>query len=264
MTTAAPSTKAPPSAAGGVTVWPVVNTFRILRYLIQSGAPERSVDVARHLSINPSTCFNILRTLVAEEVIDFDPLSKTYSSGQGLARLVDQMMLPGQRLELALPLLHRLAVDFGVTATLWRRLGEDRIVLVSSESSPTELHIDMPAGQRLPILMGASGRLFAGRLGLSETQLREAFDKLRWARPLGFDTYQREVEFGQRHGWAIDDGYFATGVLAIAAPVCDRSGGISFTVSTVMIRGAHDQTQIDAIGAAVSDLGRQLEAILFY
>lgn len=246
-----------------VTVKPVVNAISILRYLTHTGAPERAADIARHLSINSSTCFNILRTLVAEDVVDFNPLSKTYSAGLGLARLVEQLVTRGQRLQLAAPLMHDLAAEFGVTVTLWRRLGTDRIVLVSSESSPTNLHITMPTGQRLPILMGASGRLFTGRLGLTDEQLRLEFDQIRWARPISFDTYLREVKQASRRGWASDDGYFSNGVLAIAAPVCDQTGHIAFTVSTVMIRGGCDEAKVSVIGEAVRDLGHRLQAILF-
>ena len=252
------------SASGAaVIVKPVSNAIRILRHLTQTGAPERAADVARHLSINPSTCFNILRTLVAEEVVDFNALSKTYSAGLGLTRLVEHLVTQGQRLQLATPLMHELAARFGVTVTLWRRIGIDRMVLVSSESSPTDLHIGMPAGQRLPILMGASGRLFTGSLGLSDEQLRDEFDQLRWARPLSFETYMREVTRAKRRGWASDDGYFATGVLAIAAPVRDPSTGISFTVSTVMIRGDRDEAAVETLGNAVRDLAQHLETVIF-
>ena len=246
-----------------VTVKPVVNAIRILRYLTHTGAPERAADIARHLAINPSTCFNILRTLVAEDVVDFNALSKTYSAGLGLAKLVEQLVTHGQRLQLALPLMRDLAAKFGVTVTLWRRMGVDRIVLVNSESSPTDMHIDMPAGQRLPILMGASGRLFVTRLGLSDEQLRAEFEVLRWARSLSFETYLREVNRARKRGWAVDDGYFATGVLSVAAPISDLSKDIAFTVSAVMIRGQRNEAQIEALGEALRDLGHQLEAVLF-
>jgi DNA-binding IclR family transcriptional regulator len=255
---------ATPRATGSVIVKPVVNAVRILRYLTQKGAPERAVDIARHLSINASTCFNILRTLVAEDVVDFNPLSKTYSAGLGLARLVEQLVTQGQRLQLAAPLMLELATRFGVTVTLWRRMGQDRIVLVHAESSPTDLHIDMPAGQRLPILMGASGRLFVGRLGLSDEALRTAFDAIRWARTLSFDTYVREVNQARRRGWAVDDGYFATGVVAIAAPVCDPSANIAYTVSAVMIRGQRDTAEVERIGEALRDLGHRLETAALF
>jgi DNA-binding IclR family transcriptional regulator len=151
----------------GVMVKPIINAIRILRHLTETATPERAADLARLLSINPSTCFNILRTLVAEEIVEFDRRAKTYSAGLGLAKLVGNMVTEGQRLEAARPLMQEFAARFGVTVTLWRRMGADRIVLVSSETSPADLRIDMAAGQRLPMLMGASGRLFASRLDLS-------------------------------------------------------------------------------------------------
>ena len=151
---------------GAVTVKPVANAIRILRHLSQSGAPERSVDIARRLSINPSTCFNILRTLVMEDVVDFNPMSKRYSAGLGLARLVGQLVTQGQRVQLVKPLLQEFAARMRVTITLWRRMGEDRIVIVSSAASPADVRIDMAEGQRFPMQMGASGRLFSTQLDL--------------------------------------------------------------------------------------------------
>lgn len=251
------------NGSAGVTVKPVVNAIRILRYLTQTAAPERAADIARHLSINPSTCFNILRTLLAEDVVDFNPMSKMYSAGLGLAKLVDQLMTQGQRIQLAKPFMEELAARFHVTVTLWRRMGTDRIVLVSSETSPTDLRIDMPAGQRLPLMMGASGRIFAGQLRLDEDQARQAFEELRWSRPLSFETYWREVTRAKRRGWAVDDGYFANGVVSVASSVQDPGGAIAFTIAAVMIRGHHDEAGLEALGGALRDTGLQLTSTLF-
>ncbi len=52
-------------------------------------------------------------------------------------------------------------------------------------------------------------------------------------------------------------------MLAIAAPVCDPSGNIAFTVSTVMIRGDRSEDKVEVLGEAVRDLGHKLEAVLF-
>lgn len=249
----------------GVIVKPVVNAIGILRYLAHKGAPERAADIARHLGINPSTCFNILRTLVSEDVVDFNSLSKTYSAGLGLARLAEQLVTQGQRVQLALPLMRELAIAHGMTVTLWRRMCDDRIVLVSSESSPTDLHIYMPVGQRLPILMGASGRLFVGQMNLSTEDLRTEFANIRWARPLSFEEYLDQVHLAQRHGWAVDEGYFSDGVLAIAAPVRDPARSIAYTVSAVMIRSQNGdaEARIKILGEALKELGTRLESVLF-
>jgi DNA-binding IclR family transcriptional regulator len=246
-----------------VSVKPVVNAVRILRHLSQSGTPERAVDVARTLGINPSTCFNILRTLVAEDVLDFDALSKTYTAGLGMARLAQQMVTQGHRLELARAPMQATAARFKVTVTLWRRLGDDRIVLMATECSPTDLRIEMVHGQRLPVLMGASGRLFAGHMGLSEDAVREVFSGIRWARPLTFDTYWREVNRAKRRGFAVDDGYFASGIVAIAAPVLNGAGDIAYTVSAVTFRNHHDEAGLEAIGLGLKELAADLESVLF-
>jgi P-type E1-E2 ATPase len=68
------------------------NAVRIMRYLSEAGSPARAITIARSLSINASTCFNILRTLALEEVVEFDPLSKTYTPGLGLTRLVENFL----------------------------------------------------------------------------------------------------------------------------------------------------------------------------
>lgn len=251
------------ASAGMTMVKPVINALHILQLLTKTGEPERAVDIARQLGINQSTCFNILRTLVSEEVVAFDSLSKTYTPGIALARLAGQVVSQGQRIEVVKPLMRELARRFSVTVTLWRPIGLDRIVLVSSEVSPADLRIDMAEGQRLPYMMGASGRFFAGQRGLDEDEMRAAFERIRWSEPLAFDTYWREVEDAKRRGYAIDDGNFARGIMAIAAPVHDRNGSIAFTVSAVMFRNQFDKAGIAELGKALNELGKKLSGMMF-
>lgn len=246
-----------------VTVKPVVNAVRILRFLSQAGAPERSVDIARQLDINPSTCFNILRTLVAEDMVEFNPMSKRYAAGLGLARLVEQFVTQGQKVQLAKPLLENFAARSRVTVTLWRRMGNDRIVIISSAACPTDVRIDMSEGQRLPIMMGASGRLFASQLDLEQPQSKEVFDKIRWGSPLSYEDYCRQVKDAAERGWSIDDGYFSIGILAVAAPVYSPFDTIDFTVSAVMFRGQRDEAGIAELGQSLRGLCHELQSVLF-
>lgn len=261
--TASETTEPADGQKGAVSVKPVSNAIRILRHLSQAGTPERSVDLARILGINPSTCFNILRTLVMEDVVDFNPLSKRYSAGLGLARLVEQFVTQGQRVQFAKPLLQDLAARLRVTVTLWRRMGADRIVIVSSAASPTDVRIDMVEGQRLPILMGASGRLFATQVDMDDAKVKEGFDAIRWARPLPMDVYRDDVALAAERGWAVDDGYFSIGILAIAAPVYTLSGTIDFTVSAVLFRGQRDEQGIEEIGRTLVEFCAELSKVLF-
>jgi DNA-binding IclR family transcriptional regulator len=100
-------------------------------------------------------------------------------------------------------------------------------------------------------------------MDLSEDETRKAFEPIRFAWPLSFETYLREVNRARRRGWAVDDGYFSAGVLAVAAPLCEPSGHLSFTVSAVMIRGQRSDAEVEVIGEALRDLGLRLEAVVF-
>src|SRR5438876_5359402 len=81
----APKRSAPPSTV----VKPVDNAIRILRYLAVIRQSSTVTIIARELKINPSTCFNILRTLVWNGVVDFDATTKSYKTGPGAIDLAN-------------------------------------------------------------------------------------------------------------------------------------------------------------------------------
>ncbi|MFN3725943.1 MAG: IclR family transcriptional regulator [Allosphingosinicella sp.] len=254
---------AKPSADKTVVVKPVSNAIRILRYLGELGSPARAINIARHLSINASTCFNILRTLVLEGIVDFDPLSKTYTTGIGLTRLVENLLTEGQRIAAIIPHMREVASEFSVTVTLWKRHGPDRIVLVKSETSPTNLRIEMAEGQHLPVLMGSTGRVIAPHLGLGNKQLKALFRTIRWQRSLSFEEYWKQVEDARERGFAVDEGYFSRGIRTMAVPVYDRAGSVTFTLVAVMVIGQHDEASIERLGAALKEQAAKLTNLLF-
>jgi DNA-binding IclR family transcriptional regulator len=262
----------PPSAANDepmsaasppVMVKPVSNAIRILRYLSHAGQPARAIQIARHLSINSSTCFNILRTLVAEGVVEFSPLSKTYSTGLGLVKLAQNTLTEGQRVSVVKPLLQELAARFGVTVSLWRRMGLDRIVLVALEHSPSDFRIHMTEGQQAPLLVGASGRAIAPHMGFDRAQIKTMFKSLRWQRPLSFETYWDEVQETRERGYAIDDGYFARGILSVGAAIPDPvTNSVQFAVTAVMFQGQYDATGVAEVGRELRSLAPRLGGLL--
>lgn len=245
-----------------VLVKPVSNAIRILKYLVEAGGPTRSVTISRALGINASTCFNILRTLVVEEIVEFDPVAKTYKVGMGLTALIGELLTEGQRVAAAAPLMAEIAARFNITVTLWKRLGGDKIVLVKSFASPADVRIEMAEGQRLPILMAATGRVMAPYLGWSLKALKASFRSLRWQAPLTFEEYWAQVEAAQARGWAVDRGYFTRGVQTVAAPVFDRAGEVTFTIVGVMLCEQYEDAALSEIGEALRDVSHGLTRAL--
>jgi DNA-binding IclR family transcriptional regulator len=246
----------------GVVVRPVVNAIAILRHLADSPGPHTATTVSRALTINPSTCFNILRTLLGEGVIDFDPVTKSYSAGHGLAKLARNLS-PDTGLQAARPLLRRIADTYRLTVCLWHRADPERIVAVLVEPVASDFRVHCRVGQRLPLLMGSAGRALGPYIGLDEPALRQAFSALRWARPISFDSYWAEMQEARALGYAIDDGHFASGLVTISAPVLDRSDNAQYAVTGLAFRSEFDADGRKALGEDLAALGRELRDIFF-
>lgn len=238
-------------ATPSVVVKPVHNAMRILRYLSQSGRPHTLTRIARDLAINPSTCFNILRTLAASHVIEFDAETKSYVTAAGVLDLAEGYLSQGGLLREAQLKMQGVAYEFAATTTLWRRAGADRLVLVALIDSIADLRVHMRLGQRMPLLVGAMGRVMAVHGGLEEAERRRRFAAIRWQTPLRFRSYQQQAEEGARRGWAIDRSNHVKGVVTVATPIFDASRGVPMVLAASMYDGSGQKALIGRIAASI-------------
>lgn len=237
----------------GKAVGAVVAAIRILRHLSEAQQPLASNRIARELGLNPSTCFNILKTLDREGVTFCDPETKRHRLGLGLVELAGSALGQLGYKDLIHPHLERLARVHGVAATLWLRSGSERVVLVDIAESGSPVKIAMSIGQRLPFLSGALGRCFAAHSGLSRAELRRHFDRVRWERPPAFDTFMEQAREAARIGYAVDAGHFAGGVTTISSPVLDAEGRPRMALSVVTFSTALDDASMAVIGRDLAD-----------
>jgi DNA-binding IclR family transcriptional regulator len=259
----APTAEREPGGVAFKTVKPVSNAIEIIRYLNKLRRPATVTQIARQLAINPSTCFAILRTLVVEGLLDFDRRAKAYEVGVGVTKLAEAALSERQRLEALKPEFRSAAERYGVTIMIWRRSGEDRMLLVSTENSSANVQIHLPTGQRLPLLLGASGRAAASHLGLGKAEIKQKFQSLRWSRPLSFEEYWRDTCVAAKRGWAVDDGYYKAGAMTVAAPVFDAVGRVSHILVAIMFCGQHEPKSVERLGSRLVLLSGELANELF-
>jgi len=221
----------------------------VLRYLIRNELPVGVSQVARELDINPSTCFNLLRTLVHENLVVFNPAKKTYSIGLGMLELTKGLTERDRILQFVRPRLAEIAQTHGVTATLWRRLNEDRVILVERADTDSAIRVYMAIGQRLPIFVAALGRCMAAHSGLSRNELRRRFESLRWQTAPDFEAYWRDVQQVTLKGYATDRDNFVKGVTTVSAPVLDASGHAVMAISAVGFSGQFTAKFLDKLAA---------------
>ena len=215
----------------------LVSGLNVLRYLVKARSPVGVTQVARDVGISPSTCFNLLRTLVQEGLVDFDSETKNYVISYGLLALTEGLYDRDYIVQFLKPQLSRIAIAHRVAATLWRRIGEDRVVLVERADAESAVRIHMTVGQRLPMFIGALGRCMAAFSGLPKDVMRRKFDALRWGDPPEFSDYWDDLEETRSRGYAIDRDNYVRGITTVAAPVLDADGKPILAVSAIGFSG---------------------------
>lgn len=244
-----------PAPAPAKPVGAVMAALAILRHLGAAAGPLRLSDITRDLDLNNSTTLNILRTLEYEGLVSLDRASKRYALAQGVVDLAAPLLTRDQRQRRLEEALNDAARDLAATVFLWRVVGEE-VELVALGEAPSAMRIAFTVGRRLPVLLGAMGRLYAGRADLSAADTRRLFDAVPWnSRPATTD-WMAEVTAGRTRGWALDHGHVNPGILGVAVPV-ELVGPIEGLVSAALFEGSHTA---DSLPGIVSRL-QQIAAI---
>jgi DNA-binding IclR family transcriptional regulator len=249
------------SASTTPTVGAVSNAVAILRRLISQDAPMGVNAVARATGISPSSCFNILKTLTAERLIDFDPVLKTYTPGAGLYALAPQGS-QNSAFARCSPQFERFAERHAVTIGLWRTTPSQRLLLVGFADSGLATRIHMTVGQRLPLLAGANGRCIASALAMNEAEIAEQFKRLRWDNPPSLKAYMKQVDETAKRGWALDDGDFLAGVTTLALAIVDRDKRPTFLLTASWFRGQRPDAEITRMAGDLQTLAKQVTGAL--
>lgn len=236
----------------------LVSGLAILRYLQKSQFPVGMTKVARDLKLNPSTCYNLLRTLVHERLANFDPATKTYSLSLGVVSLAQGAIDKEHHVRIIRPEIQRIASQFSVATALWFRSSEDRVLLVDRAESTSDVQISMRIGQRLPEFVGALGRCFAAYSSLSQDEIRSRFSKIRFKRPLNFDEWWSQVELVKKESFAVDDGYFSEGIITVAVPVFGNGETLRMAVSAIAIAAQMDAATLRALISEMLKLSNAL------
>jgi DNA-binding IclR family transcriptional regulator len=222
----------------GKPVGAVSAALRILRCLGRHAESLRLTEIVREEGLNPSTVLNILRTLEHEGLVSFDRRSKRYALDDGLAELAAPVLDRTDAGRRAGQAMAAAAQELGATVGLWRRVGHE-VELVAVAESPAAMRVAFTLGRRLPIFLGAMGRLFAARGRWTEETLASGFDAVPWARRPDYAGWRREVDAAGRREAAIDDGHVNVGILGVAVPV-ERDGPLLHVVAAALLdAGSH-------------------------
>src|SRR5271168_2975980 len=175
----------------------------VLRLLGKSDAPMGVKSIAGELGLVPSTCLHVLRALVAEEFVSFDPDTKHYSLEAGVLTLARHWLRRNRFTDLAQPVLDRIGEAFDVTMLGVHIVGLDHIIVVAVSQSGQNFQLSTQIGSRFPALISATGRCIAAFGDHSEAQLESRFATLRWDEPPTFEDWKAQVAETRTRGFAV-------------------------------------------------------------
>jgi DNA-binding IclR family transcriptional regulator len=234
----------------------------VLRLLGKSDVPLGVQSIARELGLVPSTCLYVLRALVAEEFVAFDPNTKRYALEAGVLTLARHWLRRNRFNDLVQPVLNRIGHAFDATILGVQVVGLDHIIVVAVSQSGQDIELSAQVGSRFPALISATGRCVAAFGGYSDTELETRFAALRWDQPPTFDEWKAQVAQTRRRGFAIDAGQYIAGITLVAVPVWKIRGRLAHAlvaigISSVMKRNGLPELQ-EALLSAADTLSNQL------
>ncbi|TWT10161.1 IclR family transcriptional regulator [Reyranella sp. CPCC 100927] len=234
----------------------------VLRYVAAAQTPVGVTRIARDLEINPSTCFNLLRTLVHEGLAVFDEATKTYAVGLGVLALAKGTLEQVSYIAMVRPHLREVAMNHHVTCTLWHVMRGERVVLVDRADNDAAIRVHMSIGQRLPMYIAALGRCMAAHSGLTTPALRARFAALRWEGDLSFDVYLAEVDEARRRGYAVDQSHYVKGVTTVSSAVLDALARPLMAISAVGFGAQMSKADVKALGEDLRDRAAEISAAM--
>jgi DNA-binding IclR family transcriptional regulator len=206
---------------GRYSVPSVTKAFRLLEIISESRMDISISELSRRLGLSKGTVFAIATTLEGLGVLVRDPVTKRYSLGYTLLELGRRAFVRQDVREVARKPMEDLAERVQETVFLGA-LNGDHVTIVDVAESKREWKISAPSGTRLPLLVGATGKVFLA--SMDRERAREVVNSLGLAAYTpksitDIHRYMEEVEEVREKGFATDDEEYMRGVRAVACPL---------------------------------------------
>ncbi|MCS3494702.1 DNA-binding IclR family transcriptional regulator [Arthrobacter sp. JUb119] len=184
--------------------------------------PRRLSAIAADMGMSSPTTLRILRVLQEAGLVS--QTDKSYRLGPAVLPAARVFLENDPLPRVAQPILQQLSQATKLTASLYTRLGSER-VLVERVVGETSLGYNLPQGRRLPLTAGAAGRILLRGADDDElTRIAESSRRLQYEAE-NFDLEAIRVRTPRLDSnYAISEDERALGIISIAVAVPARQG----------------------------------------
>lgn len=239
---------------------PAVKTsFRILHLLSSANFKESNLtEIARELSLTPTSCFRLLQQLKELSAVRYDENSKKYTLGPYLVVLGERARVALDYIDLVMPYLERLMEATGLTTVLVNRVGENRLTHVA-KAEGEEFGFKVPIGRQYTFLQSSYGTCFLAYMdedgrknhlrleNMTYEERKRLDDEFERIRAQGFAVYVGEKQFA--------------GIFGVAAPIFSQKGEVEMCIAFVgLVAQANEERLYKELGPKIKQTAAEITA----
>ena len=205
---------------------PVQRAARLIRHIAEGNPVLNMSETAKALKINRTTLLRLLHTLEAEGFVERRPGGAGYQVGLTFLELGARAIFSQDLVQVAVPVLTRLAEELALSAHLGVRDGTDVLYLVRRTPN-TPLASNIRVGSRLPAHATTMGRMILACMPQIEIErLYAGKDLERFSdhTSTSLEAVKATAAKDLNAGVAWSDAYFEPGISSAAVAVFDFVG----------------------------------------
>jgi DNA-binding IclR family transcriptional regulator len=213
-------------AVGPYIAPPVQRAVRLIRHVAEGNPVLNMSETAKLLKINRTTLLRLLHTLEIEGFVERRPGGAGYQVGLSFLELGARALFSQDLVQVAMPVLTKLAETVQLSAHLGVLDGTDVLYLVRRTPN-TPLASNIRVGSRLPAHATTMGRMLLAYMTPLELETLYAGKELpRFSDHTSttLEAVLAKAEKDRRAGIAWSEAYFERGISSAAVPVFDFAG----------------------------------------
>jgi DNA-binding IclR family transcriptional regulator len=194
--------------------------LNLLRFVANHG-PVRFSEIVDDLGLPRSSAHGLLKTMVAREWLEHDPVTRLYSLGFRAWEVGQRYAGHRDLANTAKPIMDDLAFKVGETVQLARLDGLENVYIAVSES-PHPMRLASAVGMRLHAHATGLGKVLLAELDEDEARRRLSavvLPKLTEATIVAVDDLMKELAAIRARGYALDNEEYVVGFTCVAVPV---------------------------------------------
>ncbi len=248
------------SAVGRYIAPPVQRAVRLIRHVAEGNPVLNMSETAKTLKINRTTLLRLLHTLEVEGFVERRPNGAGYQIGLSLLEVGARALFSQDLVQVAVPVLTRLAETLQLSAHLGVLDGTDVLYLVRRTPN-TPLASNIRAGSRLPAHATTMGRMLLAYMTPLEIDALYAGKELqRFSDHTSttLEALRAKAEKDRHAGIAWSEAHFERGISSAAVPVFDFAGTPLGAVNVSGPQAAFAQARRETISIALRTAGAEI------